>query len=413
VNSYEATAERSRLTPSEWTARAILKLTARRVPVELVLPDGERLGRQASGCEPLPRIEILDPAAIYRRLAANPKIGIGESYMAGEWRPAPGIDLADALMPFAERFTTALPAPLRKLHWIVDRPIPSADRNSPTGSRRNIEAHYDLSNDLFEAFLDETMSYSSALFDASVPTAAQTLEAAQIRKIDRILDRAGVTDGRSMLEIGTGWGALAIRAAQRGAHVTTITLSQEQAALAAERATSSGVDDRIEIVLRDYREIEGRFDAIVSVEMLEAVGEEFWPAYFSAIDRLLAPGGRAALQTILMSHERLLATRSSYGWIQKHIFPGGLIPSQRAIAEVVERHTSLQLDEAHRFGPDYAETLRRWRSRFIEQWPSVAAGGFDTEFRRKWEFYLAYCEAGFGSGYLDVAQLSFSKPAMP
>lgn len=404
-----ALTNRPRLTTSQWVAREILKIAAARVPVQIQLPDGSLLTGAADERGALPQIVIVDEASIYRRLAANPKIGIGEAYTAGEWKVAPGTDLADALLPFAERFTDLIPRPLRKLRWIVDRPIPMAQRNSRTGAQRNIEAHYDLSNELFEAFLDPTMTYSSALFDESLPYAAQPLERAQLRKIDRLLDSSGVGAGTRMLEIGTGWGALAIRAAERGAAVKTITLSSEQAALARERAERSGVGDRVEVVLADYREIGGSYDAIVSVEMLEAVGEEFWPTYFARIDELLAPGGSASVQTILMSHERYRATRNSYGWIQKHIFPGGLIPSERAIAEVTARHTDLQLVETHHFGPHYAETLRRWRARFDEQWAQIAADGFDNAFRRKWEFYLAYCEAGFASGYLDVGQLKLTR----
>ena len=164
--------------------------------------------------------------------------------------------------------------------------------------------------------------------------------------------------------------------------------------------------------MQDYREVTGQFDAIVSVEMIEAVGEEYWPTYFRAIDDLLAPGGVAAIQAILMSHDRYLATRRSYGWIQKHIFPGGLIPSTRAIEETTERHTSLRVTSAHHFGQDYAVTLRRWRERFLEQWPTISAAGFDETFRRTWEFYLAYCEAGFAAGYLDVAQIRLEREVL-
>jgi cyclopropane-fatty-acyl-phospholipid synthase len=255
------------------------------------------------------------------------------------------------------------------------------------------------------------MTYSSALFDQERPLTDQDLQSAQLRKIDAVLDAAGVTQGTHVLEIGTGWGELAVRAAERGAWVTSITLSNEQCALAAEKVVAAGVADRVEIRLQDYREVSGRFDAIVSVEMIEAVGEEYWPTYFAAIDRLLRPGGRVCVQAIVMRHERYLATRRSYGWIQKYIFPGGMIPSQEAIEAVVARHTSLQVSRVHRFGLDYAETLRRWRTRFEEQWPVISAHGFDETFRRMWEFYLAYCEAGFAAGYLDVAHLTLEQQA--
>lgn len=394
-------------------ARTILGQVLDRVPVDVLLPDGSRLGRsRSSATEPSgirPTLELLRPATFFERLARHPKIGIGEGYMAGDWRAAHGTDLADVLLPFAERLGTAVPRPWLALRQLVDRAIPHEQRNTLTGSRRNIEAHYDLSNDLFAAFLDPSLTYSSALFDRSQPLGGQSLEEAQLRKVHAILDEADVREGTRVLEIGTGWGTLAIEAARRGAHVTTLTLSREQADLARERVTAAGMDDRVEIRLQDYREARGSYDAIVSVEMIEAVGEEYWPAYFRAIDGLLAPGGTVAIQAILMSHERLLRTRRSYGWIQKHIFPGGLIPSLEAIGEVADRDTTLRVTNVHAFGRDYAETLRRWRMRFIAEWPRVESLGFDETFRRKWEFYLAYCEAGFAAGYLDVAQVRLER----
>ena len=396
-------------------ARTILEQVLARVPVDVVLPDGSRLGGTVpSGSEPSgirPMVELRDPGAFFDRLAHHPKIGIGEGYMAGDWRAAPGTDLADVLLPFAERLTTAIPRPWLALRQVVDRAIPHEQRNTVTGSRRNIEAHYDLSNDLFAAFLDETLTYSSALFDRTRPVQGQSLEEAQLGKVHAILDRARVGAGTRVLEIGTGWGTLAIEAAKRGARVTTLTLSREQAALAQRRAEAAGMAAAVDIRLEDYREARGSFDAIVSVEMIEAVGEEYWPTFFRALDRLLAPGGTVAIQAILMSHDRYLVTRRSYGWIQKHIFPGGLIPSLRAICEVTERETGLRVTRVHTFGLDYAETLRRWRETFLGAWPEVQRLGFDETFRRKWEFYLAYCEAGFASGYLDVAQLRFERQA--
>ncbi|GAA6526007.1 cyclopropane-fatty-acyl-phospholipid synthase family protein [Intrasporangium sp. DVR] len=394
-------------------ARTIFEQVLDRVPVDVLLPDGTPLRRApASGSEPSgirPAVELRRPSDFFERLAHHPKIGIGEAYMAGDWRAAPGTDLADVLRPFAERLTTAIPRHWVALRQVVDRAIPRDQRNTLTGSRRNIEAHYDLSNELFAAFLDETLTYSSALFDRTIPLEDQTLEDAQLRKVRAILDEACVGEGTQLLEIGTGWGTLAIEAAQRGARVTTLTLSREQAALARQRADAAGVGDRVDIRLEDYREARGSYDAIVSVEMIEAVGEEYWPTYFRAIEGLLAPGGTVAIQAILMSHDRYLVTRRSYGWIQKHIFPGGLIPSLRAIRDVTGRETQLRVTGVHGFGHDYAETLRRWRATFVEQWPEVQRLGFDETFRRKWEFYLAYCEAGFASGYLDVAQIRLER----
>ena len=199
-----------------------------------------------------------------------------------------------------------------------------------------------------------------------------------------------------------------MRAAQRGAHVRSVTLSAEQHRLAQERVAAAGLSDRIDIELRDYREVDGRYDAVVSVEMVEAVGYRFWPTYFQALDRLVVPGGRVAIQAITMPHDRMLATRNTYTWIQKYIFPGGLLPSTEAIIGITERHTGLRTVDMLSLRPHYAETLRLWRERFTDRRDAVAALGFDDVFRRMWEFYLAYSEAGFRSGYLDVYQWTFA-----
>jgi cyclopropane-fatty-acyl-phospholipid synthase len=373
------------------------------LPVRAVFPDGTVRG---GGGRTSPMLRVTRPHALFDRMGHHPKVGLGEAYMAGDWSAAEGTDLADLLAPFAERLSTIVPKPLMRLRTMVDRPMPRRLRNTLTGSRDNIQAHYDLSNDLFDRFLDPTMTYSSALFDESRPCSEQSLEQAQRRKLDAILDLAGVRDGSRVLEIGTGWGSLAIAAARRGARVTSVTVSQEQLELAASRVAEAGLQDLVDLRLQDYREVEGEYDAILSVEMIEAVGEEFWPTYFATLDRLLAPGGTIGIQAILMDHERLLATRNSFGWIQKYIFPGGLIPSLRAIEDTLGGHTGLRVAQRHHLGPHYAQTLRRWRSTFAARWPEIRPLGFDETFRRMWEFYLAYSEAGFASGYLDVAQLS-------
>lgn len=388
-------------------ARAIFERAVQSIPVRVTSPGRTEIG---GGSEHSPRFELVRPGAFFARLGRDTKIGFGEAYMAGDWRAGPGTDLADLLTPFSARLTSLVPEPLQRLRTLVDKRIPTHHENTLDGSRDNIHAHYDLSNDLFAAFLDPTMSYSAAWFDESESAAPATvLEDAQLRKIDGVLDYAGVGAGTRLLEIGTGWGALAIRAAQRGAHVTTVTISAEQLALASERVAEAGVTDRVNLRLQDYREVEGEFDAIVSVEMVEAVGEEYWPAYFAAIDRLLAPGGKVSIQAITMAHERVLATKGSFSWIQKYIFPGGIIPSLQSIDETLASHTTLRVTERRELGAHYARTLHLWRERFNEQWPRIHALGFDETFRRMWEFYLAYCEAGFRSGYLGVSQLQMTR----
>jgi cyclopropane-fatty-acyl-phospholipid synthase len=293
---------------------------------------------------------------------------------------------------------------LQRLRHLVERTQPAHEENSTENSRSNISRHYDLSNELFRSFLDDTMTYSSAWFEPG-----DDLTAAQVRKIDGILDLARVRSGMHLLEIGSGWGALAIRAARdRGARVTTLTLSTEQRALARRRAEEAGVADLVDVRLQDYRDAAGQFDAVVSVEMIEAVGEQYWPTYFTALDGLLKPGGRVGLQAITMPHDRMMATRRSYTWIHKYVFPGGIIPSLRAIEDNLAAHTRLSIVERRELGPHYARTLALWRERFLANWEALS-GSFDDTFRRMWEFYLAYCEAGFRAGYLGVSQLGLAR----
>ncbi|MCW2558104.1 MAG: Cyclopropane-fatty-acyl-phospholipid synthase [Mycobacterium sp.] len=226
--------------------------------------------------------------------------------------------------------------------------------------------------------------------------------------MDRLLDSARVGPGSRVLEIGTGWGDLCIRAARRGAEVHSITLSAEQQRLAQRRVAEAGLSDRVRIELKDYREVDGSYDAVVSVEMIEAVGYPFWSTYFQALDRLVTPGGRVAIQAITMPHDRMLASRNTYTWIQKYIFPGGLIPSVQALVGVTERQTRLRTVRMVSLRTHYAETLRLWRDRFTDHRETVSAWGFDETFCRMWELYLAYSEAGFRSGYLDVYQWTFA-----
>lgn len=381
-------------------ARVALGYAFRRAGSAAVLPDGRHLG----AADVAPSIEFVDAEAAFERMGHQPAIGVGEAYMAGDWRVTPGADLAEAMVPFARHLVATQPAAAAWLRRMTTTSQPGATRNTVGQARRNIEAHYDLGNTMFESFLDDTLTYSSARFDWRRSLSEQTLEEAQVHKIELALDRAGVREGSSLLEIGTGWGTLAILAARRGARVTSITISPSQAQLARERIAAAGLSHLISVELRDYREQRGQFDAVVSIEMIEAVGEEFWPGYFAAIERSLAPGGTAVLQAILMTEERFRATRNSYGWIQKHVFPGGQIPSVRALQDAA-RPSGLSVTPVDMFGLDYAETLRRWRLRFLQNWPQVRDMGFDEVFRRRWEFYLAYCEAGFTAAAIDVGQL--------
>jgi cyclopropane-fatty-acyl-phospholipid synthase len=384
-------------------ARALIAQTlfvraVRALPLRVVLPDGTTTG----GGGPAAPVMTIERDAFFHRLAAAGKIGFGEAYMAGDWRAD---DLAGTLTAFAGRVERLLPGPLQRLRGLYEPRIPAEERNTVTGAARNIARHYDLSNELFALFLDPTMTYSAAVFEPN-----DTLEAAQIRKYDTLCRMVDLGPSDHLLEIGTGWGGLAIHAASTyGCRVTTATISQAQASLARDRVEAAGLSHLVDVLLRDYRAVEGRYSKIVSIEMLEAVGEEYWPAFFVTCDRLLAPGGSIALQTITMPHRRHLASRNAYGWIHKYIFPGGLIPSREAIDRVLRDASSLRVTDAQDIGRHYATTLRHWRERFLSQRPRVHALGFDSTFVRMWEFYLAYCEAGFATGALGDAQLRLAR----
>ncbi|GAA4835404.1 class I SAM-dependent methyltransferase [Kitasatospora terrestris] len=385
-------------------ARHLLGRAAQQCGIHVRTPDS---GPVPAGA---PVLTLHRPEDFHRRVGASGLIGFGEAYQAGDWDSPDLVGLLTALAAAPQRLVPAGTAWLRRL---AVRRTPPSELPTTGNARRNIQRHYDLSNELFALFLDPTMSYSSAVFPTGpdgLPVATwEGFPAAQHRKIDRLLDLAEVGPGTRLLEIGTGWGELALRAAARGARVVSLTLSEEQLTLARRRIAAAGLADRVEVRLCDYRAVQGSYDAVVSVEMIEAVGRPFWPAYFATLDRVLAPGGRVALQAITMPHERMLASSGTHTWILKYIFPGGQIPSLRAIEENAERHGGLRVTSAEAYGPHYAETLRLWRERFTEHAEQVAALGFDEVFRRMWELYLAYSEAGFRTGYLDVQQVLLTR----
>jgi cyclopropane-fatty-acyl-phospholipid synthase len=406
-------------------ARKIFLSVARRLPVRV------QLGREAivggAATDPTAPLMVIErPESFFAALGAGGLIGFGESYMTGDWNAE---SLGGLLEVFAAQMATLIPEPLQRLRAFYVARAPHSDKNTTSNTRNNIARHYDLSNDMFATFLDGTLSYSSALFagaeDAgravageavttSVPTDAPTWEQlpdAQRRKIDRMLDSVGVGEGSRLLEIGTGWGELAIRAASRGARVLSVTLSSEQQALARDRIASAGYAASVDVELLDYRLVEGQFDAVVSVEMIEAVGHEYWGEYFRKIDSVLAPGGKVAVQAITMPHDRMQATKYTYTWINKYIFPGGFLPSTQAIIDVNREQTTLHVSERLSFGQHYAETLRLWDERFLAALDRVHSLGFDEVFERMWHFYLEYSRAGFRSGYLDVQQLVLERKA--
>ncbi len=403
--------------PGARIARRLFRSAIGRLDVTVHLAPGtsypaETLGRGG------PEMHVHRPDEMFARIARDKLIGFGEAYLTGAWDEGPNAPegaLGDFLTVLCSEIATLVPRPLQRLRSVIVPRIPQTHRGSRSTTRENVAHHYDLSNDLFALFLDPTLSYSSALFDDPTLATAADLPTAQHRKIDRLLDQAGVGEGTRLLEIGTGWGELAIRAAERGATVHSITLSSEQLALARDRIHLAGQSDRIEVELLDYRALldspdtAAAYDAVVSVEMIEAVGWRFWPTYFQTLDHVLAPGGRVALQAITMPHDRMLATRDTHTFITKYIFPGGALPSVRAIEETAARHTRLRVVNQMPLGGHYARTLRMWDDAFAAAGAEVAALGFDETFRRLWHFYLEYSRAGFASGYIDDHQITLAR----
>jgi len=346
---------------------------------------------------PQAHLQVNSLRLVARVLAAG-DVGFAESYMEGEWDTP---DLA-TLLALGCRNADALSGALSP-SWtsrLIGRLRHALRANSRQGSRRNIAAHYDLGNDFYAQWLDKTMSYSSALFESS----EEDMVTGQRRKYLRLARKLDLKPGERVLEIGCGWGGFAEIAAQEfGCRIVGLTLSTEQAAFARARMQSAGLTDQVEIRLQDYRDIDETFDKIVSVEMFEAVGERYWPSYFAALDRCLKPGGRAALQIITIDESRFSNYRDAPDFIQRYIFPGGMLPSFSAFAKSASEGGFTVADTAF-FGPSYAETLRRWDRDFRANWPAIQQLGFDQRFHRMWHYYLRYCEIGFDHGEIDVGQ---------
>jgi len=369
----------------------------------VVVPDG-RAFLVAGRAPGLAAQAVIHDWRFVRRVLAAGDVGVGESYVAGEWSSP---DVTAFLQLFADNRRSAMRAlrakpavrlALHLRHWL--------NRNTRLGARRNIAAHYDLGNAFYASWLDETMTYSSALYAAG----AAELAAAQRDKYRAIARAAGIAADERVLEIGCGWGGFAELAARElGARVTALTISREQHAHVARRIQEAGLAERVEVVLRDYRDEPGRYDRIVSIEMFEAVGERYWPLFFRVLADRLRPGGTAALQVITIRDELFDSYRATPDFIQRHVFPGGMLPTPSILADL-GRRAGLERRAERAFGPDYARTLAEWRERFWRAWPQVRGLGFDDRFKRLWEFYLHYCEAGFRSGNVDVRQVVFARP---
>jgi cyclopropane-fatty-acyl-phospholipid synthase len=367
------------------------------------LPDGSRrvFGDRTSDLKG--EMHIHDMEAL-RRLLIGGEVGGGEAYMDGLWSSPDLVGLIS--LAVANRHALALSKGWWRIPAKISRTVGHRrNRNTKNGSKRNISAHYDLSNDFYRLWLDETMTYSSAVFE----TPDQDLADAQRAKYRDVAERAGLEPGQHVLEIGTGWGGFALYAAGRlGCRVTTVTISQAQHDLARERIRDAGLEDLVTVELRDYRDIEGQYDAVVSIEMLEAVGSEYYGEYFRAVSRALKPGGKASIQVITFPHDAYEAQLRGANWIQRYIFPGGVLPSLTAIESALEG-TDLLVSSTRDIRDSYALTLKIWRERFFAHIEQVRRMGFDDRFIRMWDYYLSICEAGFRTGMTQDLQISIEK----
>ena len=372
----------------------------------VVIENGERLMFGDSGAGLVGEVQIHD-ASVWGMLASNGSIGAGEAFIHGYWSSpdltkvvrvlVSNMDVLDAMEGGLARLGRPL---IRGLHWI--------NRNTRKGSQKNIAAHYDLGNEMFEQFLDPTMMYSAAQF----LTADDTLEQAQLNKLQRICQKLDLKPEDHLLEIGTSWGSMALFAAQHyGCKVTTTTLSKEQFDYTQARIEALGLQDQVILLLEDYRDLTGQYDKLVSIEMIEAVGHHFLPSYFKQCSHLLKPHGLMLLQAITIREQRYEQAKSSVDFIQRYIFPGGALPSVQKMLEIVGKDTDMNLMHMEDFGLHYAKTLRLWHENFRRAHGRLTELGYDEYFLRLWEFYLCYCEGGFLERSIGTAQLLLAKPA--
>ena len=364
----------------------------------LTLPDGSQ--HQFSGAMSGPDSDLtIHTESALRRLLHDGKMGFCEAFMDGEAssQSLPTlIELAvlhDKYLENALKTNIFRQAGLRLFHMLR--------RNNKLGSAKNIAHHYDIGNSFYQAWLDPTMTYSSAVFDSET----DDLTTAQLNKYKRLAELADIQSGDRVLEIGCGWGGFAKFVSQHiGAHVTGITISQAQLAYAKASLAEAGLQNKVDLKLMDYRDLQGRFDKIVSIEMFEAVGQAYWPVYFDTISRMLKSGGRAVIQSITIDHDAFQSYRDQPDFIQRYIFPGGMLPSMPMLQTPVAQ-AGLELVAENGYASDYARTLQEWRARFLAAWPALAGDKFDNRFKRMWELYLAYCEGGFRAGMIDVKQI--------
>lgn len=371
--------------------------------IEFSLPDGRVFKVQGKEAGPVARVDVIDPEC-FARLVRDGDVGFLEAYMDEQWRTPDLQGFMDVIFMNMEQVGIRFPgAGLVKLfekirHWL--------NTNTKRQARKNISYHYDLGNDFYGLWLDDTMTYSSALFE----TGQESLEAAQNKKYAQMCDLIGVKEGDHILEIGCGWGGFAEYAAsQRGARVKGLTLSQEQHDFAVARMERAGLSDRVEIAMQDYRDEKGKYDGIASIEMFEAVGEKYWPVYFDQLNKCLKEGAKASLQIITVPEERFSVYRNSVDFIQKYIFPGGMLPTEEILKREIDR-VGMDFDSIVDFRRSYSTTLRRWFEAFNERWGEIGQMGFDDRFRRMWNIYLTGCASGFEYDTTGLIQITMRKP---
>lgn len=365
--------------------------------MDVHLPDGTILRLIGKNPGPEAIIRIKDPR-FWRMLAVSGDLGFASAYIEGHWET----DDLTAVIELGARNMDGFSADFvgSRLHRLFQHICHRFRRNSSRGSRANIMSHYDLGNAFYAEWLDESMTYSSALFSQD----NACLSNAQEAKYRALAERIALGSGQKLLEIGSGWGGFAEYAArEHDARITSITISPSQFEYAKKRMFDNGLNEKVDIRLQDYRDLNEQFDRVASIEMFEAVGEEYWPLYFEKVRKCLNPGGRAGLQIITIDDEFYSAYRKGADFIQRYIFPGGMLPSRQVLRHHIE-NAGLVWQDAYSFGRDYAQTLKLWQDRFLAAWPALVKQGFDEPFRRMWQYYLSYCEAGFRAGNIDVGQ---------
>ncbi len=393
---------------SNMAKRALLAVFERIAVGSLTVYDGDET-LHFTGTEdlnhPHARIHVNDHR-VYQQILAGGALGSGESFIQGQWSSP---DLPEVIRLFTANMSVLQSMNASRSLWMKLglKLAHFFNRNTLAGSRKNISAHYDLGNDFFSLFLDETMMYSAAVY----PSPDASLEQAAAHKLDLLCDQLQLTAEDHLLEIGTGWGGMAVHAARRhGCKVTTTTISQEQYEYALQRVKEEGLEDQVTVLCDDYRDLTGQYDKLVSIEMIEAVGHRFYQNYFNKCSSLLKPNGLMVIQAITIADQRYDQASKSVDFIQKYIFPGGSLPSVEVISQHIAQDTDMQIVHLRDITEDYANTLADWRERFFNELDTVKAQGFDENFIRMWDFYLSYCEGGFRERVISTVQLAFAKP---